>query len=325
MPSPAGRSRRVFALRLIVSASVLTVLLLMVPFRDIVAALRRAPPGVCAAALAAYMLAHLIGVLKWRLVINTAGAGLGFSQALRCYYYGLFGSVFLPSIVGGDVVRAGLAIKLARSKSGLLLGSLADRLIDTVGLAGVAGIGVLLLPAALDPRSRRIFLALAVALALFGICLAGAFLVLPVVRQLSFGRRRLLVKVRQAATALRRRPGRLASALTLGMLLQALLIAVNAWLGAHVGIHVSFVVWLFVWPLAKMAALLPLTQGGIGVREGAIVILFQPFGVSSAAALVSGLIFTAVVMTGGLLSGLVAFLAGRRDSLAVAAAAAVRS
>jgi hypothetical protein len=57
------------------------------------------------------------------------------------------------------------------------------------------------------------------------------------------------------------------AALLLGMLLQGLLVMLNAWLGDVVGIHISPVVWLFVWPLAKIAAILPVTQGGIGVRE----------------------------------------------------------
>jgi len=325
MARPAGRPGRAIAFRLIGSAVVLAVLLLIVPFPDIVAALRRVPFGVWAGALCAYMLVHLVGVFKWLLLINTAGAGLGLVQAVRCYYYGLFGNVFLPSVVGGDVVRAGLAMKLSRSKSGLLLGSLADRLIDTIGLAAVAGMGALLLPTALDARSRRIFVGVAVGLALLGLCLAAALVLLPVARRLSFRHRRLLVKIRQAVLALRRCPGRLASALLLGMLLQALLIVLNAWLGNAVGIHISLVVWLFVWPLAKIAALLPVTQGGIGVREGALVILFQPFGVSSASAMATGLTFTAVVMSGGLLSGLVAWLLRRRDGLAGSPFAAVRA
>ena len=144
------------------------------------------------------------------------------------------------------------------------------------------------------------------------------------VRRLSFKRRRFLVRIRQAMTALRRRPGRIVAALLLGMLLQVLLISLNAWLGDVVGIHISFVVWLFVWPLAKIAALLPVTQGGIGVREGALVILFQPFAVSSASAMATGLIFTAVVMIGGLVSGLLAFLLGRRAALQGTPLSAVR-
>jgi uncharacterized protein (TIRG00374 family) len=248
----------------------------------------------------------MIGVLKWMMLINTAGAGLGVVPAVRCYYSGLFGNVFLPSVVGGDVVRAGMGLKLARSRSGLLLGSLADRFIDTIGLAGVAGVGALLLPTALDAASRRIFGGAAVIFAIIGLAVLVA-LRLPIVRRLPFRRRRQLVKVRQAVLALRRHPRRLALALLLAMLLQAMLITLNAWLGEAVGIHIALVVWLFVWPLAKIAALLPLTQGGIGVREGALVILLQPFGVSSASAMATGLIFTAVVVSGGLLSGLLAY------------------
>jgi glycosyltransferase 2 family protein len=35
---------------------------------------------------------------------------------------------------------------------------------------------------------------------------------------------------------------------------------------------------LFAWPLAKIAAVVPITQGGIGVREAALVVLLAPFG-----------------------------------------------
>jgi glycosyltransferase 2 family protein len=323
MASQAG-SGHVMAIRLAGSAIMLALLLLVVPFDDIMAALRRVPPGVWVGALGGYLLAHMVGVCKWLLLINTAGAGLGFLQAVRCYYYGLFGNVFLPSVVGGDVVRAALAMKFARSSHGLLLGSFADRLIDTIGLAAVAGIGALLLPTALDPQSRDVFIGIAVVFVLLGVGGVAALLLLPVVRKLSFKRRRLLIKVRTAFRELSRRPGRVVSAMLLGMLLQVLLIALNVWLGEAVGIRISFVVWLVVWPLAKIAALLPLTQGGIGVREGALVILFQPFGVSAAAAMATGLIFTAVVMTGGLLSGVGAFLLGRRTTVAGSTVAAVR-
>lgn len=322
--SPASvppRAGRTLLFRLAGSVLVLALLLLFVPREEIAAALGRVPPLVWLAALFAYLSAHLIGVYKWMLLINAAGAGLGFARAARCYYYGLFGNIFLPSVVGGDVVRAGLALRLSRSRSGLVLGSLADRLIDTLGLAGVAGIGALLLPTALDARSRAIFLGIAAIFAVLGIVGGAALTMLPIVRRLPFKRRRTLVKLRVALRTLWSNPGRLASALLLGMLLQILLVLLNAWLGDVVGIHISPVVWLFVWPLAKIAAILPVTQGGIGVREGALVILFQPFGVPAANAMATGLIFTAVVMMGGLIGGAAAYILGRFDGVSVRGAA----
>ncbi len=62
-------------------------------------------------------------------------------------------------------------------------------------------------------------------------------------------------------------------------------------------------VWLFVWPLGKISAVMPLTQGGIGVREAALAALFAPFGVPAVLAVAAGLAFQAVVISGGLVGG----------------------
>lgn len=308
----AGRRRKVL-LRLVGSAVFLGILLAVVPVHELADALGRVPPATWVAGLALYLALHLIGVAKWRLLINAAGAGLSFADTARCYYYGLFGNIFLPSIVGGDVVRAGLAARLSRSKSGLILGSLVDRVLDTAGLAGVAGAGLLLLPTALDPQSRMTFLAVVGIMG--GALVAGAALLIliPWARHLPYRVRRRLVVPRHAFHTLRRQPGKLALSMLLGMVLQTLLIGLNAMLGRVMGVTISPVVWLFVWPLAKIAAILPVTQGGIGVREGALVVLFRPFGVTPASAMATGLVFTAIVMAGGLVGGLVAFLLGRQE------------
>lgn len=289
------------------SAAMLALLFTALPFSDIAAAIRSVPVAVWPGALLAYMALHLVGIAKWRLLVNTAGAGLSFRTTVRAYYMGLFGNTFLPSIVGGDVVRAGVALRAARSKSGLVLGSLIDRLLDIVGLAAVAGIGALLSPRALDGQSRWIFLTLGTLLAAAGI---GALVVLAVipVRRFPWKVRRKLVQVRRAVQATIQRPQALVQAFLLGMLLQSLLTVLNWWLGRVIGIEIPLYVWLFVWPLAKIAGLLPLTQNGIGVREAAQAVLFAPFGVSAAKAVATGLVFEVVIIGGGMLGGAIAFL-----------------
>lgn len=306
--APAARSLLKHPLvRLGGSAAMLALLFTALPFDDIAAAIRSVPAGVWPGALLLYMLLHLVGVAKWRLLVNTAGAGLSFRTAVRAYYMGLFGNTFLPSIVGGDVVRAGVALRAARSKSGLVLGSLVDRLLDVVGLAAVAGIGALLSPRALDGQSRRIFLTLGALLAAGAVGGLVALAVIPV-RRFPWKVRRKLVQVRRAVRATIQRPQALVQALLLGMLLQTLLTVLNWWLGRVIGIHIPLYVWLFVWPLAKIAGLLPLTQNGIGVREAAQAVLFAPFGVSAAKAVATGLVFEVVIISGGLLAGAIAFL-----------------
>ena len=310
MENKPNKSMRRGLIRIGGSTLMLGLLLLILPFGEIVDALRRMPPYIWLAGLGIYLSLHFIGVIKWRLMSNSAGAGMPLSVAARCYYAGLFGNTFLPSIVGGDVVRAGLAFKHVRSKSGLLFGSFIDRLLDFVALIAVAGIGALLLPTALDAQSRRIFLAAA---AFVGVLSVGGFVALALlpIKRLSFKIRRKLVPLRKAIRAIAERPGAVTMVLTLGITLQFTLVVLNAWLSSAVGIHISLAMWLFVWPLAKLSGVLPVTQNGIGVREAAQVVLFAPFGVAAVAAVAAGLVFETIILAGGLVGGLLSLIIGR--------------
>lgn len=288
--------------RIAATVAALGLLVWWLPFDDLWSAMRSVPLAAWPVAVGVYLGAHLLGVVKWRLLVNTAGAALSVRMAIQAYYWGLFGNLFLPSIVGGDVVRAGVAMRQARSKSALLLGSLIDRVQDVVGLGVLAGIGALLAPRALDATSRRIFVVFAALVTAAGIIGLLSLRFFPV-KRVPFKVRRLLVRVRQAVRATASRPEALALAFTLGLAVQSALILVNWELGRLIGIDIPLYVWFFVWPLAKIAGLAPLTQGGIGVREAAQAALFAPFGVSAVPAVATGLVFEAVIITGGLMAG----------------------
>ena len=58
------------------SAAVLAALLLLLPARAVLEGLRAVPAGVWPLAVVAYLSCHMIGVAKWRLLVNTAGAQL---------------------------------------------------------------------------------------------------------------------------------------------------------------------------------------------------------------------------------------------------------
>jgi uncharacterized membrane protein YbhN (UPF0104 family) len=291
-----------WVLRIVATIVALALIAWWLPVDELWAAIKSVPAASWPLAIVVYLGAHLVGVVKWRLLVNAAGAGLPGKTAVQAYYWGLFGNLFLPSIVGGDVVRAGVAMKHVRSKSALVLGSLVDRVQDVIGLGVIAGIGALLAPRALDGTSRRIFM---VFVALLAVAAITGLLVLRFfpVRRVPFKVRRLLVRVRQATRATASRPQALVLAFTLGLVLQTSLIILNWELGRLIGIDIPLHVWLFVWPLAKIAGLTPLTQGGIGVREAAQAALFAPFGVPAVKAVATGLVFEAVIITGGLISG----------------------
>jgi uncharacterized membrane protein YbhN (UPF0104 family) len=188
-----------------------------------------------------------------------------------------------------------------------------DRAQDVVGLGLLAGAGALLAPRALSEESGRVLSAFVMIMAVAGVAGLLTLRFFPA-RAVPFRVRRLMVRVRQALRATASRPQALVLALMLGVGLQLALIAINRELGHLIGIDLPFYVWLFAWSLAKIAGLTPLTQGGIGVREAALAALLAPFGVPAVKAVAAGLVFQAVVITGGLLSGLLSLFLRRSDA-----------
>jgi hypothetical protein len=92
-------------------------------------------------------------------------------------------------------------------------------------------------------------------------------------------------------------------ALVLSLGIQALFVLLNAWIGREIGIDVSLGVWFIAWPLAKLVALLPVSIGGLVVREAALAGVLAQFGVPIALGTVAGLLWQTVNFSGGLLGG----------------------
>ena len=309
---PQTRSRAWFMtiIRWAAALAVLAVLVHFLPRAPLGAALAGVPPIRFVIILIVYLLAHGVGVLKWRIMVNAAGSELDLSTSAQCYLGGLFGTLFLPSIIGGDVVR--LAVGLGRSPrpAAVLAGNVADRFLDVAAQATLVLVGLILLPGSLPPQfaavARKVlFMAATIALL---VLILFVLLRKPLLGGRSLRFRRRLARVGHAFRSVRRRPETVLFGWLLGVLIQGTFVLLNALLAISCGLFLPLRVWLFAWPLAKLAALVPLTQGGMGIREAALVALLLPFGAASWLALAAGLVWEGVIIAGGLIAGLTAFL-----------------
>lgn len=317
--SAASRGWLVIVARWLAALIILGLLFNFLPFAPLRAALARVPLTRFLFVLIGYLLAHAIGIAKWRMVVNTAGAELDFATSAQCYTGGLFGTLFLPSIIGGDVVRLAVGLRRSPRPAAVLTGNIADRFLDVAAQAGLVLMGLFLLPGSLPPQlqipSRGTWFVLG------GIVLGMLALVFLLQRPLLGGRsvhfRRRLARLRHALRSVSRRPQILILGWLLGIFIQSTFLILTALLAASCGLVLPLRIWLFAWPLAKLAAVLPLTQGGIGVREAALVALLAPFGAVAPLVLAAGLVWEGVIITGGLIAGAVAFLLRRAESSSV--------
>jgi uncharacterized protein (TIRG00374 family) len=308
-PQTKSRARWITIFRWVAALAVFAVLFHFLPVAPLRTALSQVPPIRFVIILIAYLLAHAVGILKWRLVVNTAGSQLDFPTSAQCYLGGLFGTLFLPSIIGGDVVRLAVGLRRSPRPAAVLAGNVVDRFLDVVAQGTLVLIGLVLLPGSLPAQfsafARRILL-------VFGAASLAVIVALILLRETLFaGRsrrfRRTLARSRRALRSVRARPQVLVIGWLLAILIQATFILLNALLAISCGLFLPLRIWLFAWPLAKIAALLPLTQGGMGIREAVLVALLLPFGASGPLVLASGLVWEGIIIAGGLVAGLVAF------------------
>jgi uncharacterized protein (TIRG00374 family) len=312
-PQNKTRARLIIIFRWAAALAVFAILFHFLPVAPLRAALASVPPIRFVIILFVYLCAHAVGILKWRMVVNSAGSQLDFSASAQCYLGGLFGTLFLPSIIGGDVVRIAVGLRRSPRPAAVLAGNVVDRFLDVTSQAALVVIGLILLPGSLPEQfsamARKILL-----------IFAALFLVVVVVllllrKSLVAGRSRRflrrLARLRHALRSVRARPHVLVTGWILGVMIQGTFILLNALLAISCGLFEPFRVWLFAWPLAKIAALLPLTLGGMGIREAVLVALLLPFGATAPLVLAAGLVWEGIIVAGGLISGLVAFLLRR--------------
>jgi len=207
-PPKFSRSWIFLAVRWAAALLILGILLYLLPVAPLRSALSRVPISRFIAVLLIYFVAVTGGITKWHAAVNSAGAQLSFAASAQCYTSGLFGALFLPSIIGGDVARLAVGISRSARPAAVVTGNVADRFLDVAAQLTLMSLGLLLLPgslpAPLQAPAKRVLFAGVLAAAIFFSLVAA--LRRPLLRGRSVRIRRRLAQLRHAIRAVSRRP-----------------------------------------------------------------------------------------------------------------------
>ena len=117
-PRPSrARSLALSAIKAVVSIGLLAVLFSRVDFARLWSVARQASPAWLAAALALYFLMVLASVLRWGILLRAQHVRLPYSFLTQSFLVATFFNNFLPSNIGGDVIRIADTAPAARSKT----------------------------------------------------------------------------------------------------------------------------------------------------------------------------------------------------------------
>lgn len=303
-PGAGGRAALAWLLKLGVSAVVLAVILHLVGVGEVWREARKLPPELWLAGLLIFLAGHAAAAAKWRLLI---GPGISYPEAFRAHLAGLAANLCLPSVAGGDVVRAGLVYRQAGDPVRLAAGSLADRLLDTLGLVILATVGGLLAFGSARATGPELLLVGGVLALMLPV---GALLIVTGSRRLAKKPRvgklgRLAAAFTEAVAGLVREPQRLLLCLGMSVAIQAVFVGVNIAFASAAGVAAPVSAWFFAWASAKIIAIAPISLGGLGVREASLAGLLAPFGASAPRVIAVGLIWQTLLYASGLIGLLV--------------------
>lgn len=128
--------------------SVLALVLLLVLIREegdgeLFSALRRVSPWYFFIALVVLLISRTFAAARWYILLRSAGVNIPFSRAVMLMFTGNFSSNFLPTTIGGDMVRLGGAMQLGYDRAICLASLVVDRLIGMAGMALALPLGLI--------------------------------------------------------------------------------------------------------------------------------------------------------------------------------------
>jgi len=312
-PPGARDGRLVFLGKLVVSALLLTILFWRVDRPTVLRTVQALPLKVFLGCAALYILGYLISTLRWQRLLLAEGIRLPLWRLTLVYFEAAFFNLFLPTLIGGDIVRGYTIYRITQGHDASIPSILVDRLSGFAALVGIALIALGLASRRIrDPQVAVMILAVAVA---FSVVIA--VLLHDQMKERASGLLRIVrltrfqAKLQGMVEALQRYRGHrraLGQAIALSVLLQALIIVTYYLIGAGLNLGVPIAYFFLYVPLITFVAMLPVSVAGLGVREGGAVYFFAKVGVDTATALTMSLIWFSLTLVVSGLGGLVFLL-----------------
>lgn len=109
---------------------------------EVLKALRQISLGRLAEALVLVLISRLFVAARWYVLLRSGDVKISIAQSAALTFTGLFSNNFLPTTIGGDVVRLAGAMQLGYDRAVCLASIAADRLIDMLGMIFTLPLGL---------------------------------------------------------------------------------------------------------------------------------------------------------------------------------------
>ena len=250
-----------------------------------------------AAAFGLMVLSQVISTFRWQILLRLLDFNLPWPRVFRIYFAGMFFSLFLPTVVGGDGIKTYFIASDWKRVPAALYTLLADR---TIGLAALGIYALLGIRAVWEVWPVTLIRGVVFSVGLL-------YLILLLLPRLAAPAHMLNRKLREVP------PERLfvfwqkwretGKAWLLSLVVHLCLVISHVCLARALDLGIPWPVWAVIYPVTALAAFLPISLSGVGPREAAYVYLIGLSGVSREICLAFGIMWFSIVLASGLVGG----------------------
>jgi uncharacterized protein (TIRG00374 family) len=229
---------------------------------------------------------------KWRQLVRAGGGLLRLRDAVSIYYQTSFADHVLPNLVTSEALR----VYLGRTRgipAPLLLGSMAiERMLGALASIVLAGIGMFVVAAELEPQMRGTFIDILAIASLIGLLGILATWWAPLHRFVGEALRKwippkifsLLGKLSRTLISYRAQPAALATNFLMAAGENLLTMLIFYVIGRALGVRLSLISFFAVIAVTSLVRRLAMYIEGRGLGEGSAIVMFTFLGVQKDAA-----------------------------------------
>lgn len=295
-------------IRTVVSLLLISILLYIMrgKYGEIAHALRSTNIAVFALAVLAFTLATIVASFRMKLIIQAQDITINIKEASSLVFIGYFFNNFLPTSIGGDVVKAHYLSKHSRNTAGSYTSVFVDRLVGMVTMVFMAFAALLLVGANIVDRKISIAIYVITAISALGIfflankSFAKRFsLLIKLIKPMESKLR----KIYDTANRYRHHKGLMIATFLISIISQLFYFTCFGILALSIGSRIPVFDLFLKMPIVSIMTLLP-SINGLGVREGSTVVLFGPL-IGKENALAISILMLAVLLIMSIIGGII--------------------
>lgn len=270
-----SRSHLILAIKIIFTFGLLYGVLTYVDLSQVWQRILTVNPWWLVAAWLCLVVGYVLCGLRWAWIAKGLDIEVSRTRKIRLYFLGMFASLFLPSTIGGDVVR-GILLAKSEGRSNMGVRAAASVILDRVNgmyaLVALLTVSMLMFswPSAWWWSWLALVAAMWVGMLLYPWLHARLPEKLAVLKQLPLheqGFQRMWWR-----------------SLPVSLLFQMMIVQAHVFLGMAVGLDMNWAAFSIMVGLVALVATLPISLNGFGVREAGYVGFAVYFGASADAA-----------------------------------------